>query len=79
MKIKRFAAVLMILCLMAGSALAAQFTVEMNGENGVITAVIPDSGRDTLVIPDKAKNEIGEDVVPGQRLILVKKSEELDV
>ncbi|MBR3874611.1 MAG: hypothetical protein IKJ26_10690 [Clostridia bacterium] len=62
MKIKRFAAVLMMLCLMAGSALAAQFTVEMNGENGVITAVIPDSGSDTLVIPDKAKNEIGEDV-----------------
>ena len=59
MKINRFAAVLMLLCLMAGSALAAQFTVNTAGE---ITDINPDSGSDTLVIPDKAKNEIGEDV-----------------
>ena len=62
MKINRFAAVLMMLCLMAGSALAAQFTVEKKVENGVITAVNADSMIEALVFPDKVKDNFGEEL-----------------
>lgn len=55
MKMNQFVAVFMalLLCLMAGSALAAQFTID---EDGVITAVNADSGIEALVIPAKVEN-----------------------
>ena len=61
MKIKRFAAVLMALCLMTGSALAARFTVD---RYGVMTAIEPDPDSETLVIPAQAWSEERGEAVP---------------
>ena len=62
MKINKLAAVLMslMLCLMAVSALASEFTID---EYGVVSAITADSDIEALVLPAKVRNvETDEDV-----------------
>lgn len=66
MKINKLAAVLMslMLCLMAVSALASEFTID---EYGVVSAITADSDIEALVLPAKVRNvETDEDVQVGK-------------
>lgn len=55
----------LLLCFMAGQALAVQFTID---EYGVITAISADSDIETLIIPEKVKNTETNDNVPVSKI-----------